>query len=753
MILFVLFVIYTANYKTSISMQKRIRKNYLIYATMLLLFGGLIYIAIEEGDRFLHHEANFTVVQGEPFAMFCQFMSDNLHHPLTTLLIQIIAVLLMVRLFGYLFNYIGQPGVIGEIVAGIVLGPSVLGALFPDAFQFLFPPDSLTNLELLSQVGLILFMFVIGMELDFSVLKNKINETLVISHAGILVPFLLGILSSYWIYEEYAASQTPFLPFALFIGISMSITAFPVLARIIQERNMTKTPLGTLAIASAANDDVTAWCLLAVVIAISKAGSFASALYSVGLAVVYIVIMFLVVRPFLKKVGEVYANQEAINKTFVAFILLILIISSCITEVIGIHALFGAFMAGVVMPSNIGFRKVMMEKVEDISLVFFLPLFFAFTGLRTEIGLINSLELWFVCLLLVTVAVAGKLGGCAVAARLVGESWKDSLTVGTLMNTRGLMELVALNIGYEMGVLPPSIFVILVIMALVTTFMTTPLLHLVERFFAHREEKLSLKRKLILCFGRPESGRNLLSIYYLLFGQKLKKEHIITAHYTVGTDLNPLNAEHYARESFALVNQRAKELDIQVDNRYRVTDKLVQEMIHFVRKERPDMLLLGAGSHYRPDASGTTPGAILWLSLFRDKIDEVLEQVKCPVAVFVNRHYREGAMISLVLGGMIDAFLLFYLEEILATGHSVRLFLFDTDDDRFRLKVRELMENYPGLIFPVGCTKADDLITEDKDGLLIMSHLSYIKMAKEEEALSKLSSLLVIRRNKCNGNK
>ena len=431
-------------------MRNRARKNYVIYVLMLLLFGGLIYVAIEEGDRFSHYAVNAqNMVQGNPFTMFLQFIQDNLHHPLTTLLIQIIAVLLMVRLFGYLFSLIGQPGVIGEIVAGIVLGPSVLGFFFPDAFHFLFPAHSLTNLELLSQVGLILFMFVIGMELDFSVLKNKINETLVISHAGILVPFFLGILSSYWVYEEYAAAQTPFLPFALFIGISMSITAFPVLARIIQERNMTKTPLGTLTIASAANDDVTAWCLLAVVIAISKAGSFASALYSVGLAVVYIAVMFLVVRPFLKKVGEVYANREAINKTFVAFILLILIISSCLTEIIGIHALFGAFMAGLVMPSNLGFRKVMMEKVEDISLVFFLPLFFAFTGLRTEIGLINSPELWMVCLLLVTVAVVGKLGGCAIAARLVGESWKDSLTIGTLMNTRGLMELVALNIGLK----------------------------------------------------------------------------------------------------------------------------------------------------------------------------------------------------------------------------------------------------------------------------------------------------------------
>lgn len=508
--------------------MQRAKKNYLIYAVMLLLFGVLIYMAIEEGDRFSHHAvASSTVAEDTPFTMFCQFVTDNLHHPLSILLIQIIAVLLMVRLFGFLFKHIGQPGVIGEIVAGIVLGPSVLGYFFPDVFQALFPPESLTNLELLSQVGLVLFMFVIGMELDFSVLKNKINETLVISHAGILVPFFLGIVASYWIYEEYAAAQTAFLPFALFIGISMSITAFPVLARIIQERNMTKTSLGTLAIASAANDDVTAWCLLAVVIAIAKAGTFASALYAIGLTALYIIIMFMVVRPFLKKVGEVYANQEVINKTFVALILLILIISSTLTEIIGIHALFGAFMAGVVMPASIGFRKVMMEKVEDIALVFFLPLFFAFTGLRTEIGLINSPALWGVCLLLITVAVAGKLGGCAVAARLVGESWKDSFTIGTLMNTRGLMELVALNIGYEMGVLPPSIFVILVIMALVTTFMTTPLLHLVERVFARREERLSAKLKLVFCFGRPESGRSLLSIFFLLFGKKMKAAQVI----------------------------------------------------------------------------------------------------------------------------------------------------------------------------------------------------------------------------------
>ncbi len=280
--------------------------------------------------------------------------------------------------------------------------------------------------------------------------------------------------------------------------------------------------------------------------------------------------------------------------------------------------------------------------------------------------------------------------------------------------------------------------------------MTTPLLHFVESFFAHREEKMSLKQKLILCFGRPESGRNLLSIYYFLFGKQLEKKHLIAAHYTVGTDLNPINAEHYASENFTLLNERAGELNLQVDNHYRVTDKLVQEMISFVRREKPDMLLLGAGSHYRPDMPGT-PGAILWLSLFQDKIDEVLEQVKCPVAVFVNRNYREGALVSFVMGGMIDSFLLSYLENVLSGGHSVRLFLFDADDLEYKSRINELVERFPNQLNLVWFTQIDALITEEKDGLLVMSHLTYTKLTEEEDISRNLSSLLVIRRNKNNG--
>lgn len=727
--------------------MQRTKKNYLIYLIMLILFGGLIYVAIEEGSRFDHYAAeNLVGVQDtEPFDLFITVVSENLHHPLATLLIQIIVVLIAVRLFGYLFQRIGQPGVIGEIVAGIVLGPSLLGKYFPEAFQMLFPPESLTNLGLISQIGLVLFMFVIGMELDFSVLKNKINETLVISHAGILVPFFLGILSSYWIYEEYASGQTHFLPFALFIGISMSITAFPVLARIIQERDMAKSQVGILSIASAANDDVTAWCLLAVVIAIAKAGTFASAIYTIILTITYIIIMFAVVRPFLKKLGKVYANQEVINKNFVGFILLVLVISSATTEILGIHALFGAFMAGVIMPPNMGFRKVMMEKVEDIALVFFLPLFFAFTGLRTEIGLINSPELWWLCLFLIAVAVAGKLGGCAIAARLVGESWKDSLKIGTLMNTRGLMELVALNIGYEMGVLPPSIFVILVIMALVTTFMTTPLLHLVDKIFAGRANKLSLKRKLLLFFGRADSGSHLLYIYHLLFGNWLKRGHVIAAHYTLGTDLSPLTADHYEQESFNLLNEEAERLNLVVDRRYQVTNKLEHEIVQLTRKENPAMLLLGASSRYGgADNMGRVSS---FFHLLRDKVRVVADQVSCPVGVFVNRNYKRGE-VSFVLGGSMDQFMLFYLRSIASNGTPVRLFLFDTNDKHFLESVDSLVARYVRKISIRIFTDLSDLISEDDSGLLIMSRQIYAKVAEDETLNQQLPSLLIIRDKK-----
>jgi Kef-type K+ transport system membrane component KefB len=310
--------------------------------------------------------------------------------------------------------------------------------------NFLFRADALQNLQFLSQVGLILFMFIIGLELDVSILKHKAHTAVVVSHAGIIFPYFLGVGLAYYLFDAFAPATISFLAFGLFMGIAMSITAFPVLARIIQERGLTQTPLGALAITCAAADDVTAWCILAAVIAIIQAGAMTTALLTILLSIGYVMAMLYLVRPLLQRLGLIYGLQEQGGKTFIAFIFVILFLSAFFTEAIGIHALFGAFLAGVIMPSQAGFRKLLAAKLEDISLVVLLPLFFAFTGLKTQIGLLNEGNLWFVCGLIILVAVVGKFGGSALAAKFTGQSWSDSFAIGALMNTRGLMELIVL---------------------------------------------------------------------------------------------------------------------------------------------------------------------------------------------------------------------------------------------------------------------------------------------------------------------
>jgi Kef-type K+ transport system membrane component KefB len=318
------------------------------------------------------------------------------------------------------------------------------------------------------------------MELDIGILKRSAHDAIVVSHASIIFPYFLGVGLAYFLYQNYAPDNISFTAFALFIGIAMSITAFPVLARIVQERNLTKDHLGTLAITCAAVDDVTAWSLLAVVIAIVKAGNITGALFTIFFSVLYVLFMLLVVKRLLNKIAQTHFTRETVNKPVLAILFGILLMSSYLTEVIGIHALFGAFMAGVIIPANQAFRRVLAEKIEDFSLVFLLPLFFVYTGLRTQIGLLNDPSLWVVCLIIIAVAVTGKFFGSALAAKFVGQSWRDSLVLGALMNTRGLMELVVLNIGYDLGVLTPEIFAMMVLMALITTFMTGPAIDLVD---------------------------------------------------------------------------------------------------------------------------------------------------------------------------------------------------------------------------------------------------------------------------------
>lgn len=678
-------------------------KSITFYILMLLIFGSLMYFIVKEGESIQVHttvQTHNTTPQnmGEGFLLFGDSVTHHIHSPIGILLLQIIAILIVCRIFGWLFLKIGQPTVIGEIVAGIVLGPSVLGNLLPNLSAFLFPPESLWNITILSQFGLILFMFAIGMELDISEVRKKLKETILISHTSTIVPFFCGMLTAYFVYESYANKETPFISFALFIGIAMSITAFPVLARIIQEKGLTKTHLGTISLASAANGDITAWCLLAVVIAIAQAGSMLSAIYNIVFSFIYISFMFFAVRPFLRMVGHIYHNKEVIDKGLVAFMFLLLIISSYFTEILGLHALFGAFIAGVVMPSNVKFRKIMTEKVEDVSLALFLPLFFVSTGLRTEIGLLNTPKLWSMCGIFIVVAIIGKFGGAMFSARFVGESWKDSLYIGALMNTRGLMELVVLTIGYDMEILPPAIFVMLVLMTLVTTFMTTPLVSLINLGF-NTHDKIKKQRstreplngtfKVLLSFGRAGNGQIMLDVAHQMFSRGNKKLDLTALHLTVGADINPLHTDNFKAISFEPILYGAKKLGFQIQTRYEISNNAGEDICNIVNNEGYDFLLVGSGISYsnspedieanryrtsfynrfirrfKAPESWFYPGDLL-----KDKTKTFIARSHCDVGVFINRNFIKATSIIVIFSSEEELFLLDYVKTLLKSTHG-----------------------------------------------------------------------------------
>jgi Kef-type K+ transport system membrane component KefB len=638
-------------------------KNLIFYIATLVVFGGLMYWITQRGEL-LESDKLVTPTtvspDARPFELFQDVFTHNVTHPLAILILQIVAIIIVSRIFGYIFIKIGQPTVIGEIIAGITLGPSILGLIFPEFSVFLFPLASLPNLQFLSQIGLILFMFVIGMELDLKVLRNQAHDAVVISHASIIIPYFLGMGLAYYMYAEFAPDNISFVSFALFMGIAMSITAFPVLARVIQERDLTKTKLGIIAITCAATDDITAWCILAAVIAIVKAGTVASAIYTIGLAIAYVLFMIFVMQPFLKKIGNVYSEKETINKGIVAIAFLVLLASAYLAEIIGIHALFGAFLAGVIMPPHFSFRKIMTEKIEDVSLVLLLPLFFVFTGLRTEIGLLNESHLWVVCAVIVLTAVAGKFGGSAFAARYVGQSWKESLSIGALMNTRGLMELIVLNIGYDLGVLSPEVFAMMVLMALVTTFMTAPALDLINYILPEKEaaEQKGKRYKILLSFGPAIKGKKLLRLADQMTHKKTADAHITAFHLTPSADINPKDAREYEQESFRLVKHEAENLGIKVKTVYRATNDINKEITREANNGKYDLLLVGSSN-----------------SLFSDdvvggKVKNFLEETAGHVGVFVDKDFEVADRILVVLQEFNDLFLISFAERFIQNNNA-----------------------------------------------------------------------------------
>ena len=582
---------------------------------------------------------------------FLDSLVKNLEHPLAILLAQIVTIIFVARFFGWICKKIGQPTVIGEIIAGIVLGPSLIGMYFPEFSAAFFPVKSLGNLQFLSQIGLILFMFIVGMELDLKVLKNKASDAVVISHASIIIPFALGMGLAYFIYEHFAPKGVQFISFSLFLGIAMSITAFPVLARIVQERGIHKTRLGTVVITCAAADDITAWSMLAAVIAIVKAGSFVSALYIVALAALYVLIMIKIVRPFLKRVGDLHTSAENLSKPIVAIFFLTLILSAWATEIIGIHALFGAFMAGAIMPENVKFRNIFIEKVEDVALVLLLPLFFVFTGLRTEIGLLNEPYLWGITGLIILVAVVGKFVGSSIAARYVNQTWKDSLTIGALMNTRGLMELVVLNIGYDLGVLTPEIFAMMVIMALTTTFMTGPALDFINWIFKTKgaektgDSTTQIGRyNILISFANPERGKSLIRLANG-FVKKMKDISSVTVmHLTPTNELHHYNEEQFEKESFAPIISESENLKQKISTIFRASNDIYSDITSVANKGEFDLLLVGIGQSIFEE---TILGKIFGIAKIIINPEELLNKVTGKENVFENSHFDERTRLIL----------------------------------------------------------------------------------------------------------
>ncbi len=545
-------------------------------------------------------------VEASPWQSFVGSVRAHAASDIGLLLIQLVVILLVVRVVGWLFARLHQPTVIGEILAGILLGPSLLGAVWPEAMETLFPVHSLGNLELLSQFGLILFMFTIGMELRMKDLKGQAQQAFVISQSGIIFPFILGILLTYGLYScpELLSEGSSFLSLSLFVGISLSITAFPVLARIIQERSLSHSHLGRLALSTAAMGDIVAWLMLAAIMAVSQGGSFTSALYNMLFLALYLAVIFGILRPLFGLLGRRVRHREVLSKSLMGLIFILLMASAYFTEIMSMHALFGAFMLGLVMPENLDFRVIVKEKVEDLALLLLLPLFFVSSGLRTELGLVNTPELWALFGIFTLVAVVGKMGGTYLAARSCGIQRRESLYLGAYMNTRGLMELVVLRIGLDLGVLSTVLFTILVMMTLVTTIMTAPTLQLIDWLLKKKKTPQSLEHatgQVLISFGRAETGVTLLEFFHRLCGGTAPQVACTLMHVTTDTDISTIDAEHYYASSFAAPMEMAKLLDLAVERKYEIAESVPEAVLSHANHIQSNLLLLGASVNLSQD--------------------------------------------------------------------------------------------------------------------------------------------------------
>ncbi len=563
-------------------------------------------------------------------------MTALLHGPLPLFIAQAILIIGLSRVIGLLARRMRQPMVIAEIVAGIMLGPSLLGWLFPSVAATVFPHESLGLLQILSQIGLILFMFLVGLEFDPHLLRGRGHTSVVISHTSILVPFALGALIALYLYPRLAPASVPFSSFTLFMGAAMSITAFPVLARILVERRLLRTKLGAVAITCAAVDDVTAWCILAFVVSIVRVTSLAGAVSTTLLTLAYIAAMLAVVRPFVRRLASRSANREGLNQNVVAVTLMLVLLSSWATEWIGIHALFGAFIFGAVVPKEDRFAQILADKLEDLVVVLLLPLFFAYSGLRTEIGLLNSPQAWLMCGLVIATACLGKFGGSAVAARLTGLRWREATALGILMNTRGLIELIVLNIGLDLGVISPTLFTMMVLMALLTTFMTTPLLALVypREALVRDEEEEAVRTTaggftVLMCVAYDRSGPAMVTVAGALAGDEANGGRLYALRLVPPADRASFVLRQQAgvedAAALAPLLERAAVLGLEVRPLSFVSPQPAHDICNVATVKRADLVLLG---WHKP---------ILGKTVLSGTVHDVMRRAETDVGVLIDR--------------------------------------------------------------------------------------------------------------------
>ena len=602
-------------------------------------------------------------------------VSHAIQSELLLLLVQVALILGLSRAMGMLFARMRQPQVVGEMVAGIMLGPSVLGAIclhyHSTLQQQLFPPGpSLELLNILSELGVIFFLFLVGLEFEMDLVKNRGRSTVFTALSSIAVPFALGVGVALFLESRGLFGDVPRLPAALFVGAAMSVTAFPVLARILTERNLQKTKLGVSAIAAAAINDVAAWIILAFVVAIAHTAAQAGhggshgkwdALRTVGLSAGFATLMLLIVRPFLKRLELIYERQGRLSQNVIAVLFLLILACAWSTERIGIHAMFGAFLLGVVMPKGTQFVRHVTEKIEDFTVVFLLPIFFAYTGLKTQLGLLNEPVLWMYAALVVFTACLGKFGGAAVVAKAFGATWRESSAIGILMNTRGLVELVILSVGLQFGVINDKVFAIMVIMALVTTFMTTPLLHWAypahlldeEMRKAATAESAEAEAKkpytVLIPVAAPKSSGPLLRLADLITGPESTDRRIYALHLRRPVDRSEfrtgLREERQAEtdETLRTLMSHAEGHQVPVELISFVTRNVARDIARVARDRHADLVLIG---YHQP---------VFSRSLLGGTVSRILANTPTDVAVLVDRGFL-GAQRVLVpfLGGRHD---------------------------------------------------------------------------------------------------